>query len=581
LRWLAAAALAFGGCLPFPDDARYRCTDNADCLASERCGPKLECIPRALDAEPLPEPDAGPRPDAHAADAAPRDAGFATCGFDEHFDDTFDPNAWQLNGSAIHGPSSADGFVRLTPLAARRATGTVMHRQRMRADTFTLQMVFEVGTDDSGPADGMAMGWFDEESSAAGLFGRSLGYIGLLGYAVAIDTFQNPGEPSPNHVALVRTLGGAAEDFEVIGETTDVPAFNRTGPHAVTLEFDMGSAKVFVDGAMVLTATVADYQPFDATFGFTGANGDNVGNQDVLDVQMQCAVPRGYPGALRFRRPITIAGTSSVAGVTARIPIPHAAIVAEGKSRADGRDLAIYRGPSRLDTQWDDAAKIGTDDLMLVVRLPPRSPGLLYLYYGDPLGSEQRTDRVFELAERFDAPLRSWTNGWDMLACADRVSPLIAIGSACTTDATPTDTVTLRALVAPGFLRASDTTYEVSAHFGGGMAEPSDVVYLAESNSGSVIPAASYVENHPDTALTYTEAGMVRTSTGWHRPIGASWTRTRLRFIPRSARPRLVFRYVSPPPADVGQTQVLLDDVTVRRVSEPELAVTLGAEQHR
>ncbi|MEL6187477.1 MAG: hypothetical protein AAFU79_22900, partial [Myxococcota bacterium] len=109
-----------------------------------------------------------------------------------------------------------------------------------------------------------------------------------------------------------------------------------------------------------------------------------------------------------FRQAIEVTFPRAVPpGLTLRLPVPHAQLVAEG-ARADGRDLRVARGDTPLPFQWEDDRALGTDDLVMVVGLTsgfPAGPAEdLQLLFG----SDERTaptDEVFLFAERFSEPL--------------------------------------------------------------------------------------------------------------------------------------------------------------------------------
>lgn len=592
MRIALAIIVALGGaaCLPFPEDARYRCATHDECNADERCGPRGVCEPRVAEVD-AGHADAEPIADASGpADATPReDAGAPACGFVGNFAGPLDTAAWQLGGVAVHLPGD-DGRVRLTATGQVDAAGAIMRRRRQRADTFSLELVFQTPAQGELLSDGLAVGWYDAPSSAIGRFGGGLGYEGLTGIAIEVDTYGNgPSEPTQPFIAVAQAHGPVAPPT-ILAQTPALPELRTAGPHTLVVEFARGRTRVHLDGAHVLTTTVPSYLPFDATFGATAGTGLYTADHDVFALRMSCGLDEGFVGGFRYRRPLSVTNGGVIdvaAGTTMVVPVPHAAWISSGRARPDGRDLAVYLGRTPLDAQWLDVADVGTDAAQLVVRLPVIVPRgtlaeRLYLYSGDPSGGALRTDRVFALAERFHGGIPTggaWSSTWSEVPCEGRAGD--PRGSACVGDWGGAE-LTHRVLSLPRLPSLADAVYELALHVGGGMAEADDLLYLAEGRPPSFLPTAQYVEAAPGDTRAYAILGQSSTTTGWHRPLGTAWRRVRVRHAPPvGVRPSFVLGYLSRPPVDSGQTRVLIDDVTARRAAEPELEVVVGPEEER
>ena|SRR5688572_8176987 len=219
-----------------------------------------------------------------AGDGGAPDSGTESCGFDEEFDLT-ELDDWQHNGDAAPFP----GFVRLTS-ANSNQRGTLWHRRRIRAERFSYQVEFNIigGV----PGDGMAVAWIEEEPSASGGSSANLGAYGLNGYLVELDTFGNTGlgDPPSEHIAWARTRGMHLPELDPSDRlaTVNVASLRSAETRSLRIEFDRGSIQIFLDEGLVLTASTASYQPFDATFGATAATGAQSDSHTVHRLTLRC-----------------------------------------------------------------------------------------------------------------------------------------------------------------------------------------------------------------------------------------------------------------------------------------------------
>src|SRR5207248_1872755 len=132
-----------------------------------------------------------------------------------------------------------------------------------------------------------------------------------------------------------------------------------------------------------------------------------------------------FVGGYRFRRLVNATNATLLdapAGTTLALTVPLQTMVQLQQAKADGSDVALYLGPSLLDTQWEDASMLGTNNAVLIARMPlATAPGPipaatpLVLYSGDPLATVARSDAVFTFVERFSANVQAppWkANTW-------------------------------------------------------------------------------------------------------------------------------------------------------------------------
>lgn len=300
----------------------------------------------------------------------------------------------------------------------------------------------------------------------------------------------------------------------------------------------------------------------------------------------------GYRRSVLLTNPYT---SPTPLDLTVRIPVPHADWVAAGRSKPDASDLAVYNGGTRLEHDFDDRMAVGTNDLALIVAIPfsVQTTHTLSLYFGDPNLSVPRSDAVYLLIERFDAPLpNTWNNAgaWTRNCFGRNVSTPSDI-ALCGQDSTANPTRRTIASPRVNTLRDNASTavyasYELSVWVAGRMDEANDLVYFAYSNTtdnfaGAILlPDGFYRAYPPNASTTFQEVNNLgaRTVNGWRLPAGSNqpFTRAVARFIPNIDQPSLHFRYISPNGSAAAGTLVGLDDLSVRRVLEPDFGLSFG-----
>ncbi|MFJ8106191.1 choice-of-anchor D domain-containing protein [Streptomyces sp. NPDC096132] len=189
------------------------------------------------------------------------------------------PNGWRYNGSAILYNSTN---LVLTPATAdRRGSGlqsTAVPSARLRA-RFTATIGGGTG------GDGLALLLLDATKTTAkalGGGGMGLGYAGLPGIAVALDTYRNGTEPSANFVGIAAGSTGGRPNY--IATSTAVPAL-RTGSHTVDVHVTgAGHLVVGVDGVQVIDKAVT--LPPNVLVGFSGATGGRTDTHTVTGIRV-------------------------------------------------------------------------------------------------------------------------------------------------------------------------------------------------------------------------------------------------------------------------------------------------------
>jgi hypothetical protein len=231
-----------------------------------------------------PAPDAAPAPDARttpgdaAAPDASRDARLdapidappdAGCGpARPATNDRFapvDPH-WATAGAADINTSS-NGWSKLTDVATGQ-TGALWWNASYTFDHFEVTASFIITQTTSG-ADGLTFAWVPgADVTQVGGAGGAFGLVGLGGYGVAVDTYQNPGEPPVPYLAVLDGTTGAHLARASLPEVRDWV------DHQLRVELAQGKVSAWVDGTQYLQQiALPGYAPFAGHWGFTASTG--------------------------------------------------------------------------------------------------------------------------------------------------------------------------------------------------------------------------------------------------------------------------------------------------------------------
>ncbi|MER5467068.1 hypothetical protein [Streptomyces sp. NPDC002685] len=188
------------------------------------------------------------------------------------------PNRWTCNGFA-----ALSGTYLVLTQAVQGARGSAV--QGTAVPSARLKATFTAAIGGGTGADGLALLLLDAAKAtptALGAGGGGLGYAGLPGIAVTLDTHRNTGDRSANFVGVA--VGGTGSPFTYAATSTAVPAL-RTGTHVVDVTVTTaGHVLVAVDGTQVIDTAVA--LPQNVLVGFAAATGSATDNHTVRGVKI-------------------------------------------------------------------------------------------------------------------------------------------------------------------------------------------------------------------------------------------------------------------------------------------------------
>ncbi|WDP88971.1 MAG: PEP-CTERM sorting domain-containing protein [Desulfobacter sp.] len=174
--------------------------------------------------------------------------------------------------------TSYSGAVQLTAPSTSQI-GSIFLDTKLNATSFDVSFDFFI-SEPNRPfcGDGLTFAWVQNKGLGGG--GGYLGFEGLNGYMVEVDTYWN--EPYNDGVeyyldrASHIAVGQSVMTPLSLSETPDMV---NTGWHHADIVFNNGSIQVLMDGTKYIDYVISGYAGFDAYFGFTGSTGASYSRQ--------------------------------------------------------------------------------------------------------------------------------------------------------------------------------------------------------------------------------------------------------------------------------------------------------------
>jgi len=247
---------------------------------------------------------------------------------------------WRVNGSA----QMVGSGLQLTP-AAPDLAGSAIYPVPVPSDGLTAQFTAQIGGGTG--ADGLTFSLLNPAASSPrslGGYGWKLGFGGLSGVAIVLDTYKNAGDPSSNFIGIATGVTGSSLAFAQTN--SQIPPL-RQGSHTVGVSVSGGTITVTLDGTQYLSATVS--LPPQVLVGFTGSTATLT---DVHTVSNVAITAGGNPvpppgGGWSFNQTARMSGsdtqlTPAAAGdagcVVYPAPVPTAGLQAEFNIQVTGSD---------------------------------------------------------------------------------------------------------------------------------------------------------------------------------------------------------------------------------------------------
>jgi hypothetical protein len=216
---------------------------------------------------------------------------------------------WQFQGGAVTDGST----ITLTQPAQTFVGSIAAYRSSMPSEGF--HVTFDGYMGGGGGADGMTFALLDADAYGgfAGSSGGGLGYSGLSGIAVTMDTFANGSDPSSNFMGIATS--GSGSDITYVATDTSVPGLRANRSYEI--EYTGGHLIVHIDGVQVFDQVIA--VPSKMIPAFTAGTGGSADEHSVSNIVMTYE-----GGGAAGTSPVMPAGmsvsTSSLASSTAITP---------------------------------------------------------------------------------------------------------------------------------------------------------------------------------------------------------------------------------------------------------------------
>ncbi len=186
---------------------------------------------------------------------------------------------WATRGLGSDISTSVKGWSRLTDSVANQ-TGSLWWNASYKFDHFEMTAEFFIQSVPTG-SEGLTFAWVPGTTLTTGASGTGLGFKGLGGYAVVIDTSQGTGEPSAPYLTLMTSAGTKLT-------TATIPNVRDSENHKLEVVLNAGKLTVSIDATSYITGyTIPGYTPVVGHWGFTAATGATGESHFITNVSMK------------------------------------------------------------------------------------------------------------------------------------------------------------------------------------------------------------------------------------------------------------------------------------------------------
>jgi hypothetical protein len=212
---------------------------------------------------------------------------------------------WQLNGSAALKSTASPPNLQLTAATANQAGSAFWPTP---VPSVGISAAFDASIGSGTGADGLTFTLADASATAPtalGAAGGGLGFSGIKGIAVSLDTYKNAVNPSSNFVGIATGAGTTPDTLNYVTTNSSIASLRGTVHHFVVTTFS-GGLSVTMDGSQVLAYSTT--LPANVLVGFTGGTGGLTDIHAVQNVSITAGTPP--PAA-------TVSGVSPTSGPAA------------------------------------------------------------------------------------------------------------------------------------------------------------------------------------------------------------------------------------------------------------------------
>jgi hypothetical protein len=205
------------------------------------------------------------------------------CQNEGYTEESIDLSGWNFEGSAFW--DSSNEWVELTAPVGTQAGTAFQTMSTVVSDLLEIEWEFYV-SGGSG-ADGISLTMLDVDrmTSFVGGTGGGIGYYGLPGWSLEIDTWYNSEHSDPT--ALDHVSVHIDGDINTPRAWATLPEMEDSAWHVAKVEVTGPHLKFWVDEVLYIDQVIDGLVPFDAYVGFTAATGGSTNWHliDALDVE--------------------------------------------------------------------------------------------------------------------------------------------------------------------------------------------------------------------------------------------------------------------------------------------------------
>jgi hypothetical protein len=251
---------------------------------------------------------------------------------------------WQLNASAQLLGDFSGALLQLTGTTEQFAAGTAFWPTPL--PSANLNASFDATIGGGTGADGLTLMLADPTTAPTkvGVFGGQLGFGGISGTAVVLDTFQN----GPANVVGISDGIGSDGNVHYLCKMTDAPPL-RGSSHHVSVSYSGGVLSVLIDGNAACSAAVA--LPSNVLIGFTAGSGGNTDQHAVGNVSISGGAVN-VPAKVVLSQPADGANVAGLFTISAQAAALAVSPLQSFSLSIDGAQVATGTSAS-LSFAWD------------------------------------------------------------------------------------------------------------------------------------------------------------------------------------------------------------------------------------
>ena len=202
----------------------------------------------------------------------------AFCQNEGYTEDSIDLESWNFEGSSLW--DAENEWVELTAAVRTQAGTAFQTSSTVSSDSVNIEFDFYVSGGTG--ADGISLTALDVHrmTTFVGGTGGGIGYVGLPGWSIEVDTWYNRehNDPTPQDHLSVH-IDGNVNDPRV---WATLPEMEDGAWHRAMIDVAGSHMRVWIDEVLYIDETIDGLEPFEAYVGFTAATGGST-NWHLID----------------------------------------------------------------------------------------------------------------------------------------------------------------------------------------------------------------------------------------------------------------------------------------------------------